>query len=303
MEITDVGIIGASSAGRGLAAAMSLKGINVILVELNKETLERGLRLIEEELDQIILKWGLTESEKKAAMARISGMTDITKIDKRIQMVIVTVREELELNKEIFQQLDELLDPHTILVSHTAILSITEIANATNRPDKVAGIIMLPPVIRVEVAEVIGGLTTSQETFDTIKNFIQHKLGKTPIEVSESAGYITIRMLVNMLNEAMFIAMEGVASIEDIDTTMKLGYSMKRGPFQIADRIGLDLVLVWMEYMCQEIGQRPCPLLAKLVRAGHLGRKAGRGFYVYDENGKRIGPGALGQLKKWSFNI
>ncbi len=303
MEITDVGIIGASTAGRGFAKTMALNGINVVLVELNKETLSRGLRLISEELDQLILKWGLTESEKKAALARINGITEISQIDKRCQMVFVTVREDLELNKEIFLELDNIMPAETILISHTAILSITEIANTTSRPDKVAGIIMLPPFVRVELAEVIGGLTTSMETVNTIKSFLQSKLGKTTVEISESAGYVTIRMLVNMLNEAMFIAMEGVASIEDIDISMKLGYSMERGPFQIADRIGLDLVLVWMEYMCKELGQRPCPLLAKLVRAGHLGRKTGRGFYQYDENGKRIGIGALGQLKKWSFNI
>jgi len=306
MEVTDVGIIGASSAGRGLAQALSLAGVNVNLVELNKVTLAKAQEQIDDEMDLLIEKWGLTKSEKKAAMARITGISALEDIYKDCQMVFVTVREDLDLNKDIFSRLDKILNPSSILISHTAILSITEIANSTSRPDKVAGIIFLPPVVRVKLAEVIKGLKTSKETFEIIQDFIKDKLGKTPVEVSESPGYVSIRMLVSMLNEAMFIAMEGVASIEDIDTSMALGYSMQRGPFEIADRIGLDLVLVWMNYLCREFGGRlgyPCPIIVKLVRAGHLGRKTGLGFYKYDENNKKIGPGAISQIKKWSYNI
>lgn len=304
MEITDLGIIGASTRGRGLAKAVALAGVNVCLVELSKETLDKGLKKIENEMNHLIEKWGLTESEKKAAMSRIRGVTSLEEIDKNCQMVIVTVREELELNKDIFARIDSIMNPNAILVTHSAILSVTEIANATKRPDKVAGIIFLPPVTRVKLGEVIRGLKTSQETFEILKHFIKDRLGKTPVEVAESPGYITIRMLVNILNEAMFIVMEGVASIKDIDEAMKLGYDMKFGPFEIADNIGLDMVLVWMSYMCKEVGSRftyPCPLLAKLVRAGLLGKKSGQGFYEYDENGKIIGLGSFSQLKKWSY--
>ncbi len=304
MDVTDIGIIGASTRGRGLAKAASLKGVNVNLVELNRNTLDEGLKKIEEEMDLLIQKWGLTNSEKKAAMARIKGVTSLDEIDKNCQMVVVTVREDLDLNKDIFSRLDNIMNKDTVLATHSAILSVTEIANATNRPDKVAGIIFLPPVVRVKLGEVIRGLKTSQETFDTIHNFVKRKLGKTPVEVSESPGYVTIRMLVSMLNEAMFIAMEGVASIKDIDESMKLGYDMKRGPFEIADRVGLDMVLVWMNHMCKEVGSRfayPCPLIVKLVRAGYLGRKSGQGFYQYDENGKISGLGAFSKLTKWSY--
>ncbi len=304
MDVTDIAIIGASTAGRGLAKAVSLAGVNVNLVELNKDTLEKGKKLIEEEMDLLIEKWGLTTSEKKAALSRISGVTALEDIDKNCHMVIVTVREDLEMNKDIFARLDKIVNPDAILVTHTAILSITEIASATNRPDKVAGIMFIPPVIKVNLGEVIRGLKTSQETFETIESFIQNRLKKTPVEVSESPGYVTIRMLVNMLNEAMFTAMEGVSSIDDIDTAMTLGFHMKRGPFAIADKIGLDMVLVWMRHISQEVGSRSgyiCPIIVKLVRAGHLGIKTGEGFYKYDEHGKIVGLGVLSQFKKWSY--
>ncbi|MEW6534069.1 MAG: 3-hydroxyacyl-CoA dehydrogenase NAD-binding domain-containing protein [Candidatus Auribacterota bacterium] len=306
MDILDIGIIGASTRGRGLAEAAALAGLNVNLVELNKETLDRGIRKIGEEMDHLIEKWGLTDSEKKAAMARIKGITSLEDLEKKCQMVIVTVREDLDLNKDIFARLDAHMSPATILVTHSAILSVTEIATATQRPDKVAGITFLPPVVRVQLGEVVRGLKTSQETYETVTMFINDRLGKTAVEVAEAPGYISIRMLVNMINEAMYLVMEGIASIEDIDTSMKLGFDMKRGPFEIADKVGLDMVLVWTKYMYKEAGYRynaPCPLLLKLVRANNLGKKTGEGFYKYDESGKIIGVGALSQMKKWSYNV
>lgn len=306
MEILDIGIIGASTRGRGLAEAAALAGLNVNLVELNRDTLDRGLGKIEDEMDLLIEKWGLTVSEKKAAMARIKGVTALDELDKNCQMVIVTVREDLALNKELFGRLDGHMSKNTILATHSAILSVTEIANATERPDKVVGITFMPPVVRVRLGEVIRGLKTSQETYESATSFVTDKLGKTTVEVAESPGYISIRMLVSMLNEALGLVMEGVASLEDVDKSMRLGFDLKRGPFEIADRVGLDMIHVWADYMYHEAGVRfnaPSPLLVKLVRAGHFGRKTGEGFYRYDENGKIIGVGALSQMKKWSYNV
>ena len=301
MDITDVGIIGASTRGRGLAEALSLAGFNLTIVEIDKDTLERGFELIEEEMDALIAKWGLTESEKKAALARIKGVTCIDEINRDAQLVFVTVQEDLDLNKGIFSTLDEIMNPDCLFVSHTAILSITEIANATNRPDKIAGVVFLPPVTQVKVAEVVCGLHTSKETFLILREFIQVGMSKTPIQITEFPGNITIRMLVSMINEALCIAMEGTATIDDIDTAMKLGYKMNRGPFELGDKIGLDLVSVWMDYLFKELGigsGAPHRLISKLVRAGHLGLKTRRGFYVYDEQGKISGLGALNQLKR-----
>jgi 3-hydroxybutyryl-CoA dehydrogenase len=295
MAIAKVMIVGGGVMGRGISQLLAAAGVDVTLVDLKEEIIEQSMRLLAEEMDAEIEKWGMTISEKKAVLSRIKGTTEYEGADK-VDLVIEAVPEDLELKREIFERLDRLTRQEVILVSHTSTLSITEIAAATTRPDKVIGLHFLPPVTKIPLVEVVRGLKTSQETISVIKEFAEEHLNKTVVTVYEYPGYVTTRIIVPLLNEAMHVLMEGIASAEDIDTAMKLGYGFNVGPLALADMMGLDEVMSWMENLLNELSEHkynPCPLLRKLVRAGHLGKKTGQGFFKYDEEGNNIGEAEL----------
>ena len=281
--------------GRGISQLLAAAGIEVTLVDLKEEIIEESMRLLSEEMDAEIEKWGMTISEKKAILSRIRGTTEYEGVDK-VDLVIEAVPEDLELKRDIFKKLDRLTPPEMILVSHTSTLSITEIAAATTRPDKVIGLHFLPPVTKIPLVEVVRGLKTSKETINLIKEFGEQHLNKTVVTVYEYPGYVTTRIIVPLLNEAMHVLMEGIASADDIDTAMKLGYGFNVGPLALADLMGLDEVMSWMENLLKELSDHkynPCPLLRKLVRARHLGKKTGQGFFKYDKEGNKIGEAEL----------
>lgn len=295
MAISKVMVVGSGVMGRGISRLLAGAGIDVTLVELSQEIIEESSRHLSEEMDLDIQKWGMTESEKRAILSRIEWTTEYDDAP-TVDLVVEAVPEDLELKQKLLVKLDEATRPEIVLISHTSTLSITEIAAATKRPEKVIGLHFLPPVTKIPLVEVVRGLKTSPETLDQIKEFAEQHLGKTVVMVYEYPGYVTTRIIVPLLNEAMHVLMEGIATAEDIDTAMKLGYGFNVGPLALADMMGLDEVMKWMENLLRELSDHkysPCPLLRKLVRAGHLGKKTGQGFFKYDEEGNKIGEADL----------
>jgi 3-hydroxybutyryl-CoA dehydrogenase len=295
MAISKAMVIGAGVMGRGISQLLSSSGIDVVLLDLSDQIIKESLRLLSEEMDNDIEKWGMTVGEKKAILSRIKGTTaydDAPTVD----LVVEAIPEDLAAKREVFTKIDTLTRPEAVLISHTSTLSITEIASATKRPERVIGLHFLPPVTKIPVVEVVRGLKTSPETIALIKEFVDQQLNKTVVTVYEYPGYVTTRIIVPLLNEAMHVLMEGIASAEDIDTAIRLGYGFHIGPLALADMMGLDEVMKWMENLLNELSDHkynPCPLLRKLVRAGYLGRKTGQGFFKYDARGKKIGEAEL----------
>jgi 3-hydroxybutyryl-CoA dehydrogenase len=295
MAISKAMVIGAGVMGRGISQLLSSSGIDVVLLDLSDQIIKESLRLLSEEMDNDIEKWGMTVGEKKAILSRIKGTTaydDAPTVD----LVVEAIPEDLAAKREVFTKIDTLTRPEAVLISHTSTLSITEIASATKRPERVIGLHFLPPVTKIPVVEVVRGLKTSPETIALIKEFVDQQLNKTVVTVYEYPGYVTTRIIVPLLNEAMHVLMEGIASAEDIDTAIRLGYGFHIGPLALADMMGLDEVMKWMENLLNELSDHkynPCPLLRKLVRAGYLGRKTGQGFFRYDARGKKIGEAEL----------
>ena len=282
MSVRAVGIVGAGTMGQGVAIACAAAGLDVLLKDVSAEAGERSLSEIGAALDRDIAKWRRTESEKKAILARIKRVDDTRSLE-AANIVIECVPEDLGLKAQIFQELDAVCPPEDILATNTASLSVTEIAARTRRPDRIIGLHFLQPVPKVPLVEVVRGLATSDATLRAALDFVR-LLGKTGIEVFEYPGYVTTRVILPFLNEAMHVVMEGVATAEAVDTSMKLGYGLPVGPLALADRMGLDEVMRWMQYLFDELGDlkyRPCPLLRKMIRAGHLGVKSGRGFFSY----------------------
>lgn len=287
--ISSVAIIGGGIMGKGIAQTVASAGIEVVIIEVDEERAIKSKTSLSASIDREIRRWAMTQSEKKSILSRINWKTDITEV-KNCDLVIETVDEDLELKKSVFKQLDKLVKADTILISNTSTLSLTKIAEVTEREDKIIGMHFLHPVPKVPVVELIKSVHTSKETVDTIKDFAG-KIGKTPVEVYEYPGYVTTRAIIPLLNEAMYILLEGVATAKDIDTAMRLGYNLPNGPLEMADMMGLDEVLAAMDSMWQTIGEprfHACPVLRKLVREEKLGKKTGEGFFKYDENGKII---------------
>ena len=294
LEFERIAIFGGGQMGRGLAQITARKGLEVVLVEVNRNQLERSRHSFLQELEAEIAQWTLTSGEKRDILSRVRFTTSPEEA-LGASLVIEAVVEQLEVKQQLFRMLDENCRPETIFCTNTSSLSITEIASATSPPrqERIAGLHFLYPVTKIPVVEIIRGVHTSDETFAYVERFARH-LGKKPVEVFEYPGFITTRVILPMLNEAMYALVEGIASAEGIDTAMRLGFNMTHGPLRLMDEIGLDQVLRWMETLYRELGDpkyRPCPILKKMVRAGYLGRKSGRGFYAYDEKGRPIDEG------------
>ena len=288
-RIEYVAIIGAGVMGQGIAQTISSAGIDVLIIERDEKHLKSAEEALKSSMKREIARWAMTESEMKSILGRIKWSSDIDEITE-CDLIIEAVDENFQLKRLLFNKMDELAKPDTILVSNTSTLSLTKIAEVTKRRDKVIGMHFLNPVPKVPLVEVIKALETSEKTVNIIKSFAE-KIGKTPVEVYEYPGFVTTRAIVPLLNEAMYILLEGVASANDIDTAMKLGYDFKVGPLEMADSMGLDEVLMWMEQLWGTLGEpryRPCPILRKLVRERKLGRKTGQGFFTYDAEGKKL---------------
>ena len=290
MKVRAVGIVGAGDMGQGIAITCAATGLDVLLKERTPGVGQRALTQIAESLDRDIARWSRTESEKKAVLARIRKVDAIEDLA-GAQIVVEAVREEFELKAGIFQELDRTCPPEAILATNTGALSVTEIGARTKRPDRVIGLHFLQPVPRVPLVEVVRGLATTDATFQSALEFVR-LIGKTGVEVFEYPGYVTTRVILPFLNEAMYVVMEGVASAEAVDTAMKLGYGLPVGPLALADQMGLDDVMRWMRHLFDELGDvkyRPCPLLRKMIRGGRLGVKSGKGFFEYGEQGQGQG--------------
>lgn len=288
-RINKIAIVGGGVMGQGIAQTIAGAGFDTILIEKDENNLERSKNSLSDYMDREIKRWSLTLSEKKSILSRISWSTDLKKIIP-CELVIEAVDEDFELKREVFRSIDELAKQETIFISSASTLSLTKIAETTSRKDKIIGMHFLNPVPKVPLVELVKCLYTSNETMEIVKSFAS-KIGKTPVEVYEYPGFITTRAIVPLLNEAMYILLEGVATAKDIDTAMKLGYNFPAGPLEMADMMGLDEVLTWMETLWKTLGEpryRACPILRKLVRERKLGKKTGEGFYKYDENGKII---------------
>lgn len=289
--IRSIGVVGAGTTGQGIVLCAAQSGISVVFRETSQENVQRALDSMSAALDMEIERWGLTKSEKMVILSRIKGTTRYEDL-RDLPIVIEAVHDELGLKSEVFRALDAVLASAAIMVTNTSSLSITQLAALTRRPDRVVGMHFLSPVPKRPLVEVVRGLHTSDETVERVRQFAA-EIKKTAVEVFEYPGFITTRLILPLLNEAMHVVMEGVASADDVDTAMRLGYNFPMGPLELADRIGLDEVLLWMEHLFRELGDlkyRPCPLLRKMVRAGHLGAKTARGFFVYDEKGRRVKP-------------
>ena len=282
MEIRRVGVVGAGTMGNGIAHVFARAGYDVVLCDVEQQFLDRALGTISKNLDRELAKNKITADDKAAALSRIQAVTDRGKLAD-CDFVIEAATERLEIKTEIFRDLDQTMKPEVILASNTSSISITKLGALTKRPDKVIGMHFFNPVPVMKLVEVIRGLATSQETFTTVRD-LAVKLEKTPVEVNDAPGFVSNRVLMPLLNEAMYAVMEGVATPEAVDEVFKLGMAHPMGPLTLADFIGLDVCLDIMRVMQSGLGDpkyRPCPLLIKMVDAGWLGRKSGRGFYKY----------------------
>jgi len=282
MDIKTVGVVGAGTMGNGIAHVFARSGYSVILCDLEQSFLERALNTITRNLDREMARNKISEEDKAGALGRIQPVTRREHLAE-CDFVIEAATEKFEIKTEIFRDLDRLTRPEIILASNTSSISITKLGALTKRPDKVIGMHFFNPVPVMKLVEVIRGLATSQETFTAVRD-LSVKLEKTPVEVNDAPGFVSNRVLMPLLNEAMYTVMEGVATPEAVDEVFKLGMAHPMGPLTLADFIGLDVCLDIMRVMHSGLGDpkyRPCPLLIKMVDAGWLGRKSGRGFYKY----------------------
>jgi len=282
MEITRIGVVGAGQMGNGIAHVAALAGRAVVLTDVTKALVDKGLGTIARNLDRQVSKGTVTAATRDEALARITpavGLGDLVEC----QIVVEAVVESFEVKEVVFRELDRLLGREAILASNTSSISITKLAGATSRPERFIGMHFMNPVPVMQLVEVIRGLATSNETFRAVEE-LARTMGKTPVEVNDSPGFVSNRVLMPMINEAIYAIYEGVGTAEAVDTVMKLGMNHPMGPLTLADFIGLDTCLAILRVLHDGLGDpkyRPCPLLVKMVDAGWLGKKSGRGFYTY----------------------
>jgi 3-hydroxybutyryl-CoA dehydrogenase len=282
MAIELAGVIGAGTMGNGIAHVFARSGYQVILCDVEQRFLDRGIATITKNLDRELAKNKITEAQKSEALKRIEGTVDRVRLSE-CDFIVEAASEKLEIKSELFRDLDRICRPEVILSSNTSSISITKLGAVTRRPQKVIGMHFFNPVPVMKLVEIVRGLATSDETFQSVRE-LAVKLEKTPVEVNDAPGFVSNRVLMPLLNEAMYTVMEGVATPEAVDEVFKLGMNHPMGPLTLADFIGLDVCLDIMRVLHNGLGDpkyRPCPLLVKMVDAGWLGKKSGRGFYQY----------------------
>lgn len=285
-----IGVVGGGTMGRSIAEMLASNGLEVRLVEKDEERLAAAREGLETSLDRQLERWAITQAEKKLILNRIHLGLELEQLA-GCDLVIETITEDMDSKKQVFSRLGELLGPETVIASNTSTLSLTELAGVTRHPERVIGMHFVYPAIHANVVEIIRGLQTSDETFEKTKQFVEQAIHKKGVMVYESPGFVTTRLICLLINEALHLLEEGVASAEDIDDAMRIGYQFEYGPLEMADRFGLDSVLAALERMFREYGElkyRPSILLRKKVRAGQLGVKTGVGFFTYDKDGDRI---------------
>jgi 3-hydroxybutyryl-CoA dehydrogenase len=292
MDIKQIAVIGSGTMGNGIAHVFAQHGFMVSMIDISEKALQQALKTIETNLDRQIAKGTIDKAVKESTLKNIRVFTSLTEGVRSADFVVEAASENAELKLKIFQELDSSSPEHCILASNTSSISITKIASATNRSDKVIGMHFMNPVPVMKLVEVIRGYNTSNDT-NRITTELSKKLGKIPVEVNDYPGFVANRILMPMINEAIYTLFEGVAGVEEIDSVMKLGMAHPMGPLQLADFIGLDVCLAILKVMHEGFGNQkyaPCPLLVNMVASGNLGRKTGNGFYEYQNAGKELKP-------------